>query len=62
MLIAILRRLVPCAVLVALLPSSHAQQAMFRGYTVEHGLSQSQVETVVQDPLGYLWAGTHHGV
>jgi signal transduction histidine kinase/sugar lactone lactonase YvrE/ActR/RegA family two-component response regulator len=62
MLITILRRLVPCVVLAALLPSSQAQQAMFRGYTVEHGLSQSQVETVIQDRRGYLWAGTHHGV
>jgi signal transduction histidine kinase/CheY-like chemotaxis protein/ligand-binding sensor domain-containing protein len=39
-----------------------AQQASFRHYTVEHGLSQSQVETVIQDQLGHLWAGTHHGL
>jgi ligand-binding sensor domain-containing protein len=39
-----------------------AQQGQFRNYTVAHGLSQSQVETIVQDQLGYLWAGTHHGL
>ena len=39
-----------------------AQQAMFRNYTVEDGLSQSQIETVIQDNLGYLWAGTYHGL
>jgi len=39
-----------------------AQQAMFRNYTVEDGLSQSQIETVIQDSLGYLWAGTYHGL
>jgi signal transduction histidine kinase/CheY-like chemotaxis protein/ligand-binding sensor domain-containing protein len=39
-----------------------AQQTMFRNYTAEHGLAQSQVEALVQDSAGYLWAGTHHGV
>ena len=43
-------------------PAGLAQQGQFRNYTVEHGLSQSQVETIVQDRLGYLWAGTHHGI
>jgi len=43
-------------------PGSFAQEANFRHYTVEHGLSQSQVETVTQDQLGYLWVGTHHGL
>jgi ligand-binding sensor domain-containing protein len=38
------------------------QQTMFRNYTVEHGLGQSQVEAVIQDSIGYLWIGTHHGV
>ena len=39
-----------------------AQQTMFRNYTVQDGLSQSQVETIIQDHDGYLWAGTHHGL
>ncbi len=39
-----------------------AQHAMFRNYTVEDGLSQSQIETVIQDNMGYLWAGTYHGL
>jgi len=43
-------------------PEVLAQRAMFRTHTVDDGLSQSQVETIVQDPHGFLWAGTHHGV
>ena len=39
-----------------------AQKAMFRNYSVEQGLSQSQVEAVIQDQDGYIWAGTHHGL
>ena len=39
-----------------------AQQTMFRNYTVKDGLSQSQIETVIQDSMGYLWAGTYHGL
>ncbi len=42
--------------------ATHAYRSTFRSYSVEHGLSQSQVETLVQDRGGFLWAGTHHGV
>jgi len=48
-----------CALLA---PTIAAQQAMFRNYTVEDGLSQSQIESIVQDAYGYLWSGTHHGL
>ena len=41
---------------------TQAQQAMFRHYTVEHGMAQRQIEALTQDELGYLWVGTYHGV
>jgi signal transduction histidine kinase/CheY-like chemotaxis protein/ligand-binding sensor domain-containing protein len=50
------------ALALALASAAQAQQAQFHNYTLEHGLGQSQVETVVQDHRGYLWAGTHHGL
>ncbi len=50
------------AVYVALAPTLVAQQAMFRNYTVEDGLSQSQIETILQDNQGQLWSGTYHGL
>ncbi|NIM61892.1 MAG: hypothetical protein GTO30_09615, partial [Acidobacteria bacterium] len=55
-------RAVAIAGLLSLAPTAAAQQAMFRNYSVEDGLAQSQVETVIQDGQGYLWSGTHHGL
>jgi signal transduction histidine kinase/CheY-like chemotaxis protein/ligand-binding sensor domain-containing protein len=58
--------LVRCLVIGVLLafPTAQAltQRTMFRNYSVEQGLSQSQVETIIQDQYGYIWAGTHHGL
>ena len=41
--------------------SAQAQNVMFRAYTGEEGLSQSQVMSLTQDQDGFLWAGTDHG-
>lgn len=46
--------------LMSMLPSS-AQMASFRNYSVEEGLSQSQVYTIFQDQNGLLWFGTRGG-
>ena len=39
-----------------------AEEATFRHFTVEDGLSQSQVEAMVQDREGYIWLGTQYGL
>jgi len=39
-----------------------AQQYSLRQYTVVDGLPQSQVNTLVEDRLGYLWIGTNGGL
>lgn len=38
-----------------------AQQYNFRGYTVQDGLPQSSVFSMLQDSRGYLWLGTLGG-
>ncbi len=38
-----------------------AQQRQLRAYTLEDGLSQSQVYDMVQDSMGYVWLGTQGG-
>ncbi|MBL4657142.1 MAG: hypothetical protein JKX73_04020 [Flavobacteriales bacterium] len=38
-----------------------AQLYNFKSYTVEEGLSQSQVNTIFEDSRGYLWLGTAGG-
>lgn len=38
-----------------------AQQYIFRNYSVEDGVAQSQVYDVLQDSRGYLWIGTRGG-
>ena len=57
-----LRNTVLVLLALACASTARAHQSQFRNYTVEHGLSQSQVETITQDHQGYLWAGTHHGL
>lgn len=34
----------------------------FKNITIEQGLSQSTVETMIQDSKGYLWFGTNDGL
>lgn len=41
---------------------SYSQRYPFRNYNVREGLTQSQVQTINQDTLGYLWFGTRDGV
>ncbi|MCP3976146.1 MAG: hypothetical protein GY720_16820 [bacterium] len=41
--------------------SCQAQRHHFDVYSVEHGLAQSQVYSLLQDRRGYLWAGTAGG-
>jgi ligand-binding sensor domain-containing protein len=41
---------------------SSGQRFPFRIYNVREGLTQSQVQSIVQDGLGYLWFGTRDGV
>src|SRR3954463_2557472 len=38
-----------------------AQNETFKFFTVEDGLSQSQVHCILQDSRGYLWFGTDAG-
>ncbi len=39
-----------------------AQRYPFRNYSVKEGLPQSQVQTILQDQVGYLWIGTRDGL
>ena len=57
-----IRLVVPAPAGLCLSPVVAENLSAFRNFTVEHGLSQSQVETLAQDRQGYLWAGTHHGL
>ncbi|WP_109433895.1 MULTISPECIES: sensor histidine kinase [Aquimarina] len=41
--------------------SLSAQNNQLRAYTLEDGLSQSQVYDIIQDEIGYLWLGTQGG-
>ncbi|MBV6485114.1 MAG: hypothetical protein KFKLKKLM_01667 [Flavobacteriales bacterium] len=42
--------------------NSFAQQYNFVNYSVEHGLIQSQINSLCQDNKGYIWIGTLGGV
>lgn len=39
-----------------------AQRYPFRTYSIEDGLSESSVNTVLQDSEGYMWIGTNFGL
>ena len=41
---------------------ARAQEYSFRHLSVEDGLSQSAVQAIVQDDIGYLWFGTADGL
>jgi ligand-binding sensor domain-containing protein/two-component sensor histidine kinase len=43
-------------------PVFSQQNIRFKHLSVEHGLSQSTVETIVQDRLGFMWFGTEDGL
>lgn len=40
---------------------SFAQETSFKSYSVREGLAQSQVYSIVQDELGFLWMATQGG-
>lgn len=42
--------------------SLQAQKLAIRNFNVQNGLAQSQVKTIIQDSLGYLWLGTADGL
>jgi ligand-binding sensor domain-containing protein/serine phosphatase RsbU (regulator of sigma subunit) len=48
--------------LLAFAPMAYAQTTSFIYYGVEQGLSQSQVQSIVQDNEGSLWIGTLSGL
>jgi two-component sensor histidine kinase/ligand-binding sensor domain-containing protein len=41
--------------------NASAQQFNFKSYSLEDGLSQSEVNCIFQDSRGYIWAGTSGG-
>jgi ligand-binding sensor domain-containing protein len=42
--------------------SSSAQEYAFRNYSIGQGLSESVVNTLIQDEKGYIWMGTGFGL
>ena len=56
------RALVVLAVLVAVTWSAQAQPIRFARYSLEQGLSQVTVNSIVQDHRGFLWLGTEDGL
>lgn len=44
------------------LSNSYTQQYSFIQYSIEHGLPQTQISSIVQDSQGYLWIGSVGGV
>ena len=43
-------------------PVSAQESARFKRLNIEDGLSQSSVEAIVQDDLGFMWIGTEDGL
>ena len=41
---------------------SQSQQSTFINYSIQDGLTQSQVQSIIQDNNGFLWAGTLGGI
>jgi signal transduction histidine kinase/ligand-binding sensor domain-containing protein/DNA-binding response OmpR family regulator len=44
------------------LASSYAQTITFKHLTVENGLSNNKVNTIIQDKAGFIWFGTEDGL
>ena len=42
-------------------PFAHGQQYGFRNFSIEEGLPQSEVQALIEDSRGILWAGTNGG-
>ncbi|REL33562.1 hypothetical protein DYD21_09110 [Rhodohalobacter sp. SW132] len=42
--------------------SLYSQMTPFRSYSIEHGLSESVVHSMLQDESGYIWLGTGFGL
>lgn len=51
-----------CLLLIFESASSQAGQVYFERLSVEHGLSQSTVNAILQDHRGYMWFGTLNGL
>ncbi|MEX0660979.1 MAG: two-component regulator propeller domain-containing protein [Balneolaceae bacterium] len=49
-------------VVFALGEMSYSQTLPFRSYSIEQGLSESVVHSLIQDEKGYIWAGTGFGL
>lgn len=49
-------------VLIALRADAQQQESTFRRFSLREGLSQSTVNSIVQDRLGFLWFGTQDGL
>jgi signal transduction histidine kinase/CheY-like chemotaxis protein/ligand-binding sensor domain-containing protein len=45
----------------ALMPGAMAQRTAFKHLTSADGLSHPHVESIVQDPFGFMWFGTYGG-
>jgi ligand-binding sensor domain-containing protein/signal transduction histidine kinase/DNA-binding response OmpR family regulator len=52
----------PAACLLLMLPATHGQGVHFRHINSENGLSNSTIETILQDNRGFLWFGTRDGL
>lgn len=50
------------ALLLAVASPAAAQKHKFVSYSLEEGLSSTQVTAIIQDRSGYLWIGTHIGL
>ncbi len=51
-----------CALFLCQPQEMTAQTLNIQSYNVEDGLAQSQVQTIIQDSVGYLWFGTVDGL
>lgn len=57
-----LKRILYCIICCASLCANGQSEFRFRNYTINDGLSQSSVLTVLQDDLNSLWIGTQDGL